>query len=324
MSRFQTIGNISVAIAAVLFLLPLNYLLWYYARKHLSDYQWVTPTLLILIPMWLLLMAALLSVAASNGFDWLPLGRSAHYALIVAATLALAVVSFALVGSYIRPGFTPSFLYYPPLALVVVGTMVLVVLSLNPQLGISARIIRMPWTIVTGLSMVACYGFGAYWLATTGVGSVTQMAIRRLTMPSAQEVLPKVSALDPQKDFTDLLGWTSRYAPTEIRETATARLRSNPKFLDNLANELENGDSQRAIEFIHSATLTPAEQARLAGPTRNAMQRWVNGIPAANYTTGKHLRELRSWGKEMFRVLPEKFATTRVDFAPVMADFNDK
>ena len=32
MSPYQTTGNICVGIAALIFLLPLNYLLWFYAR----------------------------------------------------------------------------------------------------------------------------------------------------------------------------------------------------------------------------------------------------------------------------------------------------
>ena len=54
------------------------------------------------------------------------------------------------------------------------------------------------------------------------------------------------------------------------------------------------------------------------------MERWVKGIPAPNYTTKKNLNQKRRWGTKMFRVLPEKFANTKVDFAEVIADFKDK
>ena len=128
MPAYQTIGNICVAIAALVFLLPLQHLLWDYARKNLNNDQWVTPALFILIPLWLLLMAALLCVTASGGFDWLRLGRPALSALTVAATLSLAVVSFVLIAMYIRPGFTPRIIYCPPLYLVHLGTLLLIIL----------------------------------------------------------------------------------------------------------------------------------------------------------------------------------------------------
>ena len=98
----------------------------------------------------------------------------------------------------------------------------------------------------------------------------------------------------------------------------------HPKFLERLSTELETGYVEPAVGFLRDATLFPAEQARLARPARKAMQRWVDRIPAPNYTTKKHLKDQRRWGTEMFRVLPEKFASTGVDFAPVMDHFKDK
>ena len=81
----QTLGNICAGLATLIFLLPLQHLLSDYARKEVSHNQWVTPALFILIPLWLLLMGALLCVTSSGGFDWLRLGRPALYAFTVAA-----------------------------------------------------------------------------------------------------------------------------------------------------------------------------------------------------------------------------------------------
>ena len=186
MPACQTIGNICVAIAALVFLLPLQHLLWDYARKNLNNDQWVTPALFILIPLWLLLMAALLCVTASGGFDWLRLGRPALYALTVAATLSLAVVSFVLIAMYIRPGFTPRIIYCPPLYLVHLGTLLLIILSLNPKLalGFSPQVVRLPWTIFAALSLIACVGFFGYRLVHTGVGSMANIAHRIRPRPS--------------------------------------------------------------------------------------------------------------------------------------------
>ena len=90
--------------------------------------------------------------------------------------------------------------------------------------------------------------------------------------------------------------------------------------MELLSTELESGYVEVAVGFLHSATLTPEEKARFAEPARTAMQRWVDRIPAPNYTTKENLRNLERWGNEMFRVLPEKFADTGVDFTEVIAD----
>lgn len=323
----QIIGNICVVIATIIFLLPLQKLLWAYAEKNLSNDEWVTPILFALIPLWLLLMGALLCVTASGGFDWLRLGRPALYTLTVAAPLALAVVTFVFVALYIRPGFTPRGLYSPVIYLVHFTTVLLVVLSLNQKLlpGISTQWLRLPWTIATALSLVACVAFAGFWIVRTGAGGVRGI-VHRLSHPgpSEQERVAKISTLDPEENFEDLLWQANRHASRAVREAATARLRSHPKFLDMLAAELETGHVEPAVGFLHSATLTTTEQTRLARPARKAMERWVERIPAPNYTTKKHLKDLRGTGTEMSRMLTEKFAGTGVDFARVIEDFKDK
>ncbi len=323
----QTIGNVCVGLATLILLLPLQRLLSHYADAEVSHNQWVTPALFVVSPLWLLLMGALLSVTASGGFDWLRLGRPALFTLTVAATLALAVVTFVFVALYIRPGFTPRFLYSPVIYLVPLATGLLVVLSLNPQLvpGFPTQWLRLPWTIFAGLSLVVCVGFAGYQIVSTGAGGVAAIVHRiRNPGPSSQEILATISAADPETDFEDLLRRASRDESREVREAAAARLRSHPTFLERLSTELETGYAEPALAFLRDATLSPAETSRLARPACTALRRWVGRIPAPNYTTKSHLKELRRWGTEMFRALPEKFAGTGVDFAPVMDDFKDK
>lgn len=323
----QIIGNVCVAIATLIFLLPLQHLLSDFARKEASNNQFVTPALFNLIPLWLLLMVALLCMTASGGFDWLRLGRPALYTLTVAANVALAVVTFVFIALYIRPGFTPRGLYSPVIFLIHFATVLLVLLSLNQKFvpGFPTQWLRWPWTIFAALSLVACVGFFGYWIVHTGARGVVGLAYRIGNPgPSKQERLAKISTLDPQADFSDLLWQANRHASRDVREAATTRLRSHPKFLERLSTELETGYVEPAVVFLRDAALSPAEQAGFARPARKAIERWVDRIPAPNYTTKKHLKELRRWGAEVFRVLPEKFASTGVDFAPVIDDFKDK
>lgn len=325
MNPSVAIGNTCVAIATFIFLWPLQRLLRDYARKETSNDQWVKPVVLLLIPQWLLLMGALLSVTASGGFDSPRLGGPTLYAFIVAAALALAVVSFVFIALYLRPGFTPRFLYRPVIYLVHFATVLLVVLSLNPSLGISTQWLRWPWTIFAAFSIIASAGFFGYLIVRSGVGGLGGIARRiRNPGPSSAEVLAHIATLDPTINFKDLLRGASRHESRAVRDAATARLRSNPNFLEQLSTELETGDLEPAVGFLCDTELTPAEQARAARSARKAMQRWVNRIPAPNYTTKKNLADLRRWGTEMFRVLPEKFASTGVDFASVIEDFKDK
>ncbi len=320
----QIIGNICAGLATLILLLPLPHLLWDYARKEVSHNQWVTPALFILIPLWLLLMGALLCVSASGGFDWLRLGRPALYTLTVAAALALAVVTFVFVALYIRPGFTPRGLYSPVIYLVPLATVLLVLLSLNQKLapGISMQWVRWPWTIFAALSLVACVGFFGYWIVRTGAGGVMGIAHRiRNPGPSSEEMLAQISTLDPQRDFAELLSRTGPGESRVVREAVTARLRTNPEFIETLAATLNSASLGDALSFIHSATLSPADQNALALPARKAIERFTSDIPAPNYMSPERRKQLLRWGRKTFPGIIEKFSGTDVDFSKVMPDF---
>ena len=323
----QTIGNICIGLAGLVFLGPLQVLLSNYAHKHVNDDQWVTPALRSLIPLWLLLLGALLCQAATGGFHWLPLGRPVLYALTVAATLALGVVSFVSVALFIRPGFTPRHLYYPVIWLVPLSTMLVGVLSLNPRLaeGLPVQWLRVPWALLAAVSLIGCGIFFGQRLVRTGLGGVMGIAHRIAHPgPSTQETVAQITAMDPEIEFESLLWRTNRQVSREVRDAATARLRAHPQFLHCLCTKLESGHVEPAVTFLRDNPLSPAELTRLAMPARKAMERWVDRIPPANCTTKKHLRDCQRWGTEVFRVLSEKFTGTGVDFAPVMDEFKDK
>ena len=87
---------------------------------------------------------------------------------------------------------------------------------------------------------------------------------------------------------------------------------------------LDSGYAEPALSFVRDAELTPAEKARFARPALNALGRWVNSAPAPNFTTSEHLKRTRRFGDELFRVLPEKFAGTGVDFSEQQAWYEEK
>lgn len=318
----QILGNVCAGLATLVFLIPLQRFLSEWAKREASNDQWVTPALYQLVPLWLLLMVALLCVTASGGFDGLRMGRLMLYTLTIAAAAALAVVSFVFVALYIRPGFTPRILYSPVLWFITLATVALVVVSLNPKLVGTMAWLHKTWMIMAGVSLVGCVGFFGYRLVTTGVNGVTRFThVMMNPGPSSAEMLARVAALDPDTNFQDLIRIADRTAAPEVREAATARLRSGPRFLELMATELETGYFEVAMGYLHSATLTPEEKARFAKPARTGMQGWVGRFPGANYTTKENHRNLERWGNEMFRVLTEKFAGTGVDFSEVIAEF---
>jgi hypothetical protein len=120
--------------------------------------------------------------------------------------------------------------------------MLLVVLSLNPKLvpG-SMQWLRVPWTIFTAVSLVACLGFVGQRTLRGGMGGLVGIASRiRNPAPSSEAVLAQLSTLDPQRDFAELLRRTGPGESRAVREAVTARLRTNPRFIETLAATLNS------------------------------------------------------------------------------------
>jgi len=323
----QIIGTSCAGLATLLFLLRLQPFLWEWARKETSSDQWVTPALYILVPMWVLMMVALLCMTASGGFDWIRPGRPMLYALTVGAAFALATASYLFIGLYLRPGFTPRGLYSPFLYLILFSTVLLVVVSLNQKLvpGISVQWLLRPWSWFTALSLVGSLIFSGHWIATNGVRGLSGVAMRIIVLlPASEEELAQIAQLDPTNDLEKLLWRANRDEKRAVCEAATARLRSDPAFLERMASMLDSGYAEPALSFVRDAELTPAEKARFARPALNALGRWVNSAPAPNFTTSENLKRTRRWGDELFRVLPEKFAGTGVDFSEQQAWYEEK
>lgn len=323
----QIIGSISAGLAVLLFLLRLLPFLAEWARKETSSDQWVAPALSILLPIWVLMMIALLCMTASGGVDWIQLSRPKLYMLTVAAAFALATASYLFIGLYLRPGFTPRGLYSPFLYIILFSTVLLVVVSLNQKLvpGVSVQWLLRPWAWLTALSLVGSLIFSGQWIANNGGRGLSGIAMRIVVLlPATEEELAQIDRLDPKDDLESLLRRATRDEKPAVCAAATARLRSDPEFLERMATMLDSGYAEPALTFLRDAELTPAEKARFARPALNALGRWVNSAPAPNFTTSEHLKRTRRFGDELFRTLPEKFAGTGVDFSEQQAWYEEK
>ncbi|MBK9387182.1 MAG: hypothetical protein IPN34_20395 [Planctomycetes bacterium] len=319
----QITGNVCVGLAALVLFFPLQRRFRDFARQYPSDNRWTTPVLGALIPLWLLLLVALLCMTASGGFDGLRLGGPLLYALAVGASGALATVNFVFIALYIRPGFTPRGLYTPGIYLTPCATGLLVVLSLNRELapGLPVGWLWWPWVLLTASSLVLGAGFVGHRLFRTSIG-VRELVRRILSAREpAPEHLAKIATLDPRSDFDELLAYANLYRSRAVREAATARLRTHPEFVQALAANLSSSHSDRGLEFLFGSALAPDEQAPLALPARTALERFIRDIPAPNYITRERQKQLLRFGRKTFPVIVGRFSGTDVDFSEVMPAF---
>ena len=323
----QIIGTVSAGLAALLLLLKVQPFLSEWERKQTSSDLWVTPALGILAPLCALLMVALLAMTAGGGFDWMRLSRPKLYMLALAGALELKAATFLIIALYLRPGFTPRGLYLPFIYLITFSTVLMVVVSLNQKLmpGLSVQWMLRPWAWLTALSLVGTLVFAGRWIATNGPRGLSTVATGIIVhLPASESELAEIARLDPMEDFEKLVRRAGGLEKPAIRVAATARLRSHPGFVDRMAAMLKTGYAEPALLFVRDVELTPAERSRFAGPALAALGSWVNQAPASNYTTADHFKRTRRLGDELFRVLPEKFAGTGVDFSEVKAFYEDK
>jgi hypothetical protein len=323
----QIIGTLSAGLAALLLPLRAQPFLSEWERKETSSDLWVTPALGILAPVCGLLMIALLTMTASGGFDWIRLSRPKLYVLAVAAAFALAAATFLFIAFYLRPGFTPRGLYQPFIYLITFATVVMVVVSLNQKLmpGFSVQWMLRPWAWFTALCLVGTVVFSGRWIAAQGPRGLSSVATAIIVrLPASEAELAEIARLDPMEDFEKLVRRAGGLEKPAVKVAATARLRSHPGFEERMAATLKTGSAEPALLFLLDVELTPTEKSRFAGPALSALGSWVNQATPSNYTTADHFKRERRLGDELFRVLPEKFAGTGVDFSEVKAFYEDK
>lgn len=321
----QLVANLCVGVGAFINLVPLQVFLFEAAGKRNDHGQGVLVGALLLLPMWLLLLTALLCVVAVGGFDTLPFGRPWLYILATAASLSMLALSFMVFEFPNHPSFLTRFIGRVPIYLFPLATMLMVVFSLNPHLasGLPIAPIRMTWLACAGISLLLGGGFFSQRLLRPVAGSIAAFGSRFSHRgPSDRELVARIASLDPDRDFEELLGRARYFESRSVRETATARLRTHPNFIDRLAAILNSRSFDPALGFLVSASLTPEEQVRLAQPTHTALQRHIDDIPAPNFMMPDRRKQLLSWGRKHIPLIIGKFtSTTSVDFSGVMPAF---
>lgn len=326
---YQIIGNGCVAIAGIIYALPLRHLLLELSGKK-DDGGGFLVGLVIMIPMWLLLMAALLCVTANGGFDWLRLNRGSLHTLTVLATLALAVLSFARFETLPHAGPVSRLIAGSLIHLFPLLTMLLVMFHLNPRLvpGLPLMTVSLPWIICAAISLAICGGFVGYRVIAAGGSQLGGIAhTLRNNGELERKHLAVIPTLDPQRNFTELVRLADEHQGRGVREAALARLRRHPDFVERLVAELNmatpsSGELGHALAVVDFAPFTPDEQKHLALPARDAMERITGHLRSELRHFPKDRRKAtRRWGNRLFASIATKFAGTGVDFRPALAGF---
>lgn len=326
MPLYRGVANICVTLAAIIYLVPLQILLWEFAHLRNDSAGGAIAALILLLPMWLLLWGGVACVTASGGFDWLPFSRTALHRLAIVAALAMAIISLVFMGMTPNSGALERIAVCLPIYLFPLATTLLVISSLNPRFApnVPPQLFRYVWLAFAVLSITVCISFVGYQVVRTARNQLAGVGYQLLQRyPASEEVLEQISTLDAEINFDELLRRADPYENRDVREAATARLRMHPRFTEALVASLNSSDSDVALAFVYGATFSADELALLAEPTQMAIERFVDDIPAPNYMSKERRAELLRWGRKTLPAIAEKFAGTDVDLTPTIAAFED-
>jgi hypothetical protein len=322
-----SLGNICVGIALLIFLVPLQLMVREpAARGGDGGGGIIWGSIFVLVPLWFLLTVALCAATARGALDWLTRVRALQYLVVLAACVAMAVVTFfsmalkhepmSQVPGAARPFLGWAVLVFPP---IVMG---FCVLALDPGLAsaVPAPTYRIPAALVGAACLLASGGLLWQWFSFTqqeAAARVERMVARDTERD--REMLAEVERLDPVKELGRLLDKTGPFESPAIRELAVKKARSHPSFSAELAAMLQNEWCIETLTFLEAND--PPEAAALAEPARVAMLRVAKKV-RKDMEEAHHLYD-DSFDSHARRVMAvaDRLRGHGVDYSPAIREF---
>lgn len=319
-------GNLCGALAALIYVVPVQYLLLELARKRDDGGSGAILGLVVVGALWILLLGGLLATTARGGMDVVPVRRAYLYGLVVASSLALAVVTFVSLVSLNRVGWVERLTIGLPIYVIPPLTIAFIVVALNPGLAprVPIGVLRMPWMVLAGLSLAGCVSYLGIGIVRRASGAAAQAVHRAQQDPELRaNTIARIAAADPQIEFNSLLRDAGDAVSPDVRRLAAERLRLHPDFVGALVEALAQTEPDAAISFVAAADFSDEERRRLAGPLHRAMEGYAEYIhDRLRHYPKDWLRQTRAWGAPAYRAVAVKFAGNGPDFATLPAMFD--
>lgn len=253
----KALGYLSLAVACVLYLLLLGVGLPAGARSGDAAGARFMFALLFSLPFLAALGVAAGVATARGGFDWTGVGRGGQHALVLAACVAIAVVTVFAVGLRgepahqiplaMRPLMAWAIFVIPPAALVGVGVCLVTPGATGPWLH-TMRGLMTGTAAVSGAALVVLLGEGVAFVQRQQTSRIEETAAFESRRDSM--VLATVTDLDPATGFTQLLNFTNQYERPEIRSLALQKVNSRVDFTEALRASLEAGGSGEILTYL--------------------------------------------------------------------------
>lgn len=303
------LGNIFVA------LLGLGALVMFrFASGSTERYDYIVAGFFSLL--FLVCFFALLAALTSTGkLDFLRWPRPLQYLGVALVSLSLTVLmglSAALHGSggaefpwSIRP-FCPWAAYMIPLLIALIGF-----LWLNgPRFDIPPSLPRLAFGVIAATAL----------LSNIGLGVDIRLALQRQETERERNARLVIQETDPEKDFSRILRYTSRYERPAIRQLALQKiLATGPHFNALMTDCLRTPVFEEGLTYLRDND-PPGDPAPLAEPARDALPQMAQRL-SNEVATGRPF-EAKDVEHRVDSVLAvaDKFSKYGIDFLPGVRD----
>jgi hypothetical protein len=319
-------ANILTSLAALLFLIPFQYLLAT-AKPGRGDGAAVWGGLFVLVPMWLLLIVALVLATTRGDLDWLPVKRSLQHTLVIAAGLAmLATAFFAFLGRT-EPADQLPFLSRPfvgwadfALPLITIAFL-LISLNISPGALMPPIVHRGAFAAIAAVALLHGLGLLGTWFWSAQQQQAG--AVRRETAFHAdleRKTLREVERLDVEKNTGELVDYAAHIAP-EVRQLAVEKLKTHPNLIEAIATALRSGHAEAALGYLEVHGVSDADKQQLAQPV-------FDGMLALNRSAEREIERTVHFYRDRFdrraRIMiaaAERFADQGHDYVAVLREF---
>ena len=320
------LGNILLGLAALIYLVPLQFVLHDTSPKRNDGGGLLWAAIFLMLPLWFLLASALATATAKGGLDWTGRDRALQYLLVLICSVALMVVSgFSFVGKFEppaqMPAITRSFAGWA-VQLFPLITIAFCLLALNPGLGQSVPplLMRVPMIAISGVSLVISVGL----LFTLAVHSQQQAASRveaevEFHNKRDRDVLARVELITAEENFAELLGFANRFEKDHIRSIAIKKAEAHPKFTEELAQVLAGGWAEKGLVYLDACD-APDPKA-LAVPVRAAILKLAEDARNSVERTHTFYAEQFDWNTRIILSVADKFRDSGVDYEPAIREF---
>jgi len=270
-----------------------------------------------------LLIVVAVGIAWQGGFDWMPNPR---YLLVGAGLLATMVVAgLSMAVKFEPPMHQPVAVRYLtgiapglfPLVLLVAGA---ILLNAPLRAAVPVAAYKIPLTLVTGISALACLVGIVEWMAFSQRNAAAQIEEMQSDQARYHQMhLSEIEANDPMTNMARILVFTDRNHDAEVREKALAKMKSNPDWQAELVKMLEGNAAQEAFTFLASNAVD--DKAGFAEPVNTGILStadWIRRtISRSSHEAHFHEGQF-AWEIERMLATADTFQGLGVDYLPAV------